>query len=39
MRKDNLSRGKMLALDAVIAGILLCLDQFTKYLAITHLKG
>ena len=39
MRKDNLSRGKMLALDAVIAGILLFLDQFTKYLAITHLKG
>ena len=38
MRKIKLNFGKMLALDAVIVGVLLFLDQFTKYLAITHLK-
>lgn len=38
MRKIKLNFGKMIALDAVIVGVLLFLDQFTKYLAITHLK-
>ena len=39
MRKIKITSGKMLALDAVIVAVLLFLDQFTKYLAITHLKG
>ncbi len=39
-RKAFLERnsGKRLILDALIAAVLLFLDQFTKYLAITHLK-
>lgn len=47
MRKENkhqrenekVSRKKMLFLDAVLAVLLLAFDQFTKYLAITQLKG
>lgn len=39
MRKIKITSGKMIALDAVIGAVLLFLDQFTKYLAITHLKG
>jgi len=39
MRNKKVIAGKMLALDAVIAFVLLSLDQFTKYLAISHLKG
>lgn len=31
--------GRMLVTDAIIAAILLFLDQLTKYLAIVHLKG
>ena len=32
-------KSKILLFDAVIAVLLLAFDQFTKYLAITHLKG
>lgn len=40
-KHDNLkvSRKLMLAVDAVIAALLLGLDQFTKYLAVGNLKG
>lgn len=39
MNKKEVNRGKMLLFDAVFAIVLLAFDQFTKYLAITHLKG
>lgn len=39
MNKKEIKRGVMLAIDAVIAVVFLLFDQFTKYLAITHLKG
>lgn len=39
MSKVRWKPGKMLALDVVIAAVLLFLDQFTKYQAIIHLKG
>ncbi len=32
-------RVKMLLIDIVIAAVLLALDQYTKYLAINHLKN
>ena len=35
----KVSRSKMLIIDAVLAMLLLALDQFTKYLAIVRLKG
>lgn len=31
--------GKMLIVDGILFVVLLAIDQFTKYLAITHLKG
>lgn len=30
---------KLLIIDGLVAAVLLCLDQFTKYLAISRLKG
>lgn len=39
MNKREVNRTKMLLLDAIIAVILLGFDQFTKHLAILHLKG
>lgn len=41
MRKKNEIRAKviMLLIDAVVAGLLLLLDQATKYLAVTRLKN
>lgn len=36
MRKE---RGLLLAVNAIITGLLICFDQFTKYLALTKLKG
>jgi signal peptidase II len=36
---DRVSRKKMLLLDTLLAAVLLAFDQFTKYLAIAHLKG
>lgn len=39
MRKNNFIPGNMLIVDAAIMGVLLFLDQFTKYLAISCLKG
>lgn len=35
---SEFKQGKMLCLDALVAVLLLALDQFTKYLAIIHLK-
>ena len=34
----KVNRAKMLIIDAIIAVVLLIFDQFTKYLAIVHLK-
>lgn len=39
INKAGAKRGVLLALDAVAAAVLLGLDQYTKYLAIRHLKG
>ncbi|MBE5883349.1 MAG: signal peptidase II [Lachnospiraceae bacterium] len=39
MNKKEVKRGKMLIIDALVAAVLLAFDQFTKYLAIVHLKG
>ena len=39
MRKNNFIPDKILIVDAVIMSVLLFLDQFTKYLAVSHLKG
>lgn len=39
MNNKNVKKSKMLVLDAVIAILLLAFDQFTKYLAISQLKG
>ena len=39
MNKEKKSRAIMLMIDAVITIVLLLLDQFTKHLAVTHLKG
>lgn len=39
MNKKKSQKSKILILDVVIAGLLLALDQFTKHLAITRLKG
>lgn len=36
---QKVSRGVMLVIDAVIAALLLALDQYTKYLAVGNLKG
>ena len=36
MRKE---RGLLLAVNAIITGLLIFFDQFTKYLALTKLKG
>ncbi|MGN1145212.1 MAG: signal peptidase II [Acetatifactor sp.] len=38
MNKNEVKRGIMLCIDAVIVVLLLAVDQFTKHLAITHLK-
>lgn len=35
----NKKKIKMLGLDAVIIAVLVAIDQYTKYLAVTHLKG
>ncbi len=39
MNNKEVKRGKMLIIDAVLAVLLLVFDQFTKYLAIIHLKN
>ena len=39
MSDNGYKRGKRLLFDAFIAAVLLGFDQFTKYLAIAHLKG
>ncbi len=39
MNKKEVSRGKMLLIDALLAVVLLVFDQFTKWLAVTRLKG
>ena len=39
MSKKNHKRRKILLLDAVLAAVLFGIDQFTKYLAVLHLKG
>ncbi len=40
MKKDtSIKRWKLLCIDTIIVAILILLDQFTKYLAITNLKG
>ena len=39
MSKKNHKRRKILLLDAVVAAVLFGIDQFTKYLAVLHLKG
>lgn len=36
--KKEINRGKMFLLDGIILIVLLAFDQFTKYLAIQHLK-
>ena len=38
-KSDKTSRAVMLGIDALIAVVLLVFDQFTKHLAVTHLKG
>ncbi len=38
MNKNEVKRGVMLCVDAVVMILLLAFDQFTKYLAISHLK-
>ena len=38
MNKKEINRVKMLLMDALLAIVLLAIDQFTKRLAITHLK-
>ena len=38
-KSDKTSRAAMLGIDAIIAVVLLVFDQFTKHLAVTHLKG
>lgn len=37
--KTEIKRTKMLLIDLLLAALLLAFDQFTKYLAITKLKG
>ena len=39
MNKEKKSRIIMLLIDVLIAAVLLVFDQFTKYLAVVHLKG
>ena len=39
MNKEKKSRIIMLLIDVLIAAILLGFDQFTKHLAVVHLKG
>ena len=39
MNKKEVSRGKMLLIDVLLAVVLLAFDQFTKWLAVTRLKG
>ena len=39
MNKEKKSRIIMLLIDVLIAAILLVFDQFTKHLAVVHLKG
>ena len=38
MNKEKQKRSIMLMIDAMITIVLLLLDQFTKHLAVTHLK-
>lgn len=38
MEKKSIKRWKMLCIDALIVGLLVFLDQLTKYLAIAYLK-
>ena len=39
MNKEKKSRMIMLLIDMLIAAVLLVFDQFTKHLAVVHLKG
>ena len=39
MNKEKKSRIIMLLIDVLIAAVLLVFDQFTKHLAVVHLKG
>ena len=39
MNKEKKSRIIMLLIDVLITAVLLVFDQFTKYLAVVHLKG
>lgn len=38
-KNTEIARGKMLCLDAVIIGLLLALDQYTKHMAVIRLKN
>lgn len=39
MKVSNHNKKKTICLDLILAAILLAFDQFTKYLAVVHLKG
>ena len=39
MNKEKKSRIIMLLIDVLITAVLLVFDQFTKHLAVVHLKG